>query len=83
MSYKINQHVIGVTVIMSGFMVIININPALASGINYCQRHLRLRLPAGGSTELMSTFSYVPLSFNQYDFKRVEMSGMFRFNHKG
>lgn len=38
--------------IMSGFMVIININLALDSGINYCQRHLRPRLPARESTEL-------------------------------
>ena len=38
--------------IMTGFVVIININLGFDSGINYCQRHLRLTLPERESPEL-------------------------------
>lgn len=53
MPYKINHHVIGVTIIMNGYMVIININLAFDSIINYDKRHLRCILPARGSTKLL------------------------------
>ena len=52
MSYKINYHVREVTVIMSGFMVIININLAFDSEINYYQRHLGPKLTARESIEI-------------------------------
>lgn len=53
MPYKINHHVIGFTMIMNGYVVIININLAFDSRINYDKIHLRPILPAKGSTKLL------------------------------
>lgn len=52
MPYKINHHVTEVTVIMNGFMVIININLAFDSEINYDKTYLRPSLLARESIEL-------------------------------
>jgi hypothetical protein len=39
--------------IMNGFMVIINIKLTFDSGINYYERHVRPRLPARESIDLL------------------------------